>query len=412
MEGSGFDLGEGLREGLQSVGKGLVKIDQWCKASLGWLPNGGVVAADDAEVYSAKYRRGNGSVSYDPSDDLRQLIEDFPPGSILTNRTSLSKSGDEPITLISGDSVTAERVREIMITLQVVDLVGRDSDGASPLGALLAIAEAGGRVDVGEIGRHDKDVLTRYGLGENFRLQWPEVASPMSFPIPFVKPSFIVDPDVVAVVKSGVVVDSNGVIFLRNPERPERNESFEQKQKACEEIFNMLEEIVPSNRVLLSDENVLTQTGNDPVQLRQWYANPRRDGQENSEWGGFSCLTEQQVSSIKERFGPLPEQLPSEQVRSIALRLEMLVPMSSNDYFLNMYDHIVKGKDLSRETALTIESLGLGKAFYQGSSKPETKLGIHFEKGVVEVLLAGTFWVQVGHELSPVMTNPEQQPNP
>jgi len=396
MAGSG--LSEGLRQGLRSLGEGLVEVDKRCKAYFGLLPKTGVVAADDAENYTN-------------SDALRELINDFQPGYILSNGTTLSKSGDDPITLISGDSVTAERVREIMITLQIVDSVARRPDGASPLGALLAIAEAGGRVDVGEIGRHDEDVLTRYELGKTLRLQWPEVASPMSFPIPFVKPSFIVDPDVVAVVKSGVVVDSKGGIIIRNPERPERDESFEKKQKAREELVICLEKTVPPNRALFSDESVLSQTGNNPIKLRQWDANSLGDGEENSQWGGFSRLTQQQVSSIKERFGPLSQQLPSEQVRSIALRLEILVPMSSNDYFLNMYDHIVEGKELSRETALSIESLGLGKAFYQGSSTKETKLGIHFEKGVIEVLLAGAFWVQVVHELSPKMANPEQQPN-
>jgi hypothetical protein len=77
-----------------------------------------------------------------------------------------------------------------------------------------------------------------------------------------------------------------------------------------------------------------------------------------------------------------------------------------------MYDHIVGGEELSREIALSIESLGLGKAFYQGSSKPETKLGIDFEKGVIEVLLAGAFWVRMVRELSDLNGNPERQPTP
>jgi hypothetical protein len=405
MAGSG--LSEGLRQGLRSLGEGLVEVDKRCKAYFGLLPNGGVVAADDAEVYSAKYRRGNGSVSYDPSDDLRQLIEDFPPGSILTNRTSLSKSGDEPVTLISGDSVTAERVREIMITLQIVDTVARNSDGASPLRALLDIAEAGGRVDIDKIGDHDKDVLSRYGLGKTFRLQWPEVASPMSFPIPFVKPSFIVDPDVVAVVKSGVVVDLNDELILRNPERPERLEYIEKIGDFLEGEATYREGKLPSTRALCYDLSSLSKIGNNSIDLRQWNANPLGEGEENSPLG-FPRLSEQQVSSISERFGPLSGQLPSEQVRSIALRLEVLVQFES---FLELYEHIVEREKLSRNTALLIESLGLGKAFYQGSSKPETKLGVQFEKGVVEVLLAGACWFHNSNDPFLGMTNPERQPN-
>jgi hypothetical protein len=207
------------------------------------------------------------------------------------------------------------------------------------------------------------------------------------------------------------VVDSNGGIVLRNPERPERDESFEKKQKAREELVIHLEKTVPPNRVLFSDESVLTQTGNNPIELRQWHANPLGEGEENSLWG-FPRLTEQQTSSINERFGPLSEQLPSEQVRSIALRLEILVSASENSVFSKMYDHIVEGEELSRETALLIESLGLGKAFYRGSSKPETNLGIQFEKGVVEVLLAGARWFHNSNDPFLGITNPEHEPNP
>jgi hypothetical protein len=229
----------------------------------------------------------------------------------------------------------------------------------------------------------------------------------MSFPIPLVKPSFIVDSDVVAVVKSAVV-DSNGGIVLRNPERPERKEVIEKIGEIWAQEATRREGNLPPSRVLEYDYSVLTQTGNNPIDLRQWYANPLEEGQENSPWRGFRRLTQQQTSSIKERFGPLSEQLPSEQVRSIALRLELLVSASENSVFSKMYDHIVEGEELSRDTALSIESLGLGKAFYQGSSKPETNLGIQFEKGVVEVLLAGACWFRNGNDPFLGITNPER----
>ena len=412
MAGDGPSWVESVRRGVDKIGQGVEGIARGFEARAGRLPGAGAVPADSDEHYSEEAGRGKrgsgeGSGKYNPIADLRSLIEDFQPGSILNDGTSLSQSGDKPITLISGDPLSAGRVREIMITLQTVDTVARDSDGTSPLRAIYDVAQMGGRVQISAINRHDIDVLERYQLGKISRnLGWSDVSPLLPIQVPYQRQSFVLDPDVVSVARSGLMLEGDTQLGLRNPERPERDERLENIGKVNNEIARVLEEALPADQVLVDlIEPRLSKTGSDMITLRNWRKSLllARES-EPYEW---KLPTEAELHAIQQRFGSLSDRLSADNIRSVALRLEQLIPKAQQ--FEALYDHVSKGATLPNSTALLLESYGLGTAFYRGSSGSNTELGIQFKKGVVEVLLAGACWIpnQDGGFLG--LSNPEQQ---
>lgn len=404
---------ESVRQGFDKIGQGVEGIARGLEALAGRLPAAGAVPADSDENYSEESRRGKrrsgeGSGKYNPIPDLRSLIEDYLPGTILIDGTSLSQSGDKPITLISGDPLSATRIREIMITLQIVDTVAPDSDGTSPLRAIYDVAQMGGRVQISAINRHDVDVLERYQLGKiSSNLGWSDVLPLLPIQVPYQRQSFVLDPDVVSVARSGLMLEGDTQLGLRNPERPERDESLDKIGEVINRIARLHEKELPADQVLFDlIKPRLSKTGSDMITLRNWRESlllARGEGEPYER----KTPTDSEVHAIQQRFGSLCDRLSADSIRSVALRLELLI--SRAPQFEELYNHVSNGTTLSNSTALLLESYGLGTAFYRGSSGSNTELGIQFKKGVVEVLLAGACWFpnQDGGFLG--LFNPEKQ---
>lgn len=421
-----MELCRAVRQGVVSIGKGFEEIGRGFQRLQGGLSDAGIVEADAEENYpqsaadvTGRYQRlrtevirglrNNREKSDDSSQFLEDFIRDFKPGVILTDGTSLSRRGVESVTLISGDSLAADRIREIMITLQLVDTVARDLDGTSPLRAVYELAQSGGRMDSREMNPHAVDVLERYRLGKiSSDLGWSDVSPSLPIQVPYRKQSFILDPEVVAVAKSGIMLEGDNELVLRNPERPERDQRLEMLREINDKIARVLGETLSANEVLVGlIEPRLSKTGSDLITLRNWREKAliaREDGGPY-EW---RQPTDGERAAIDQRCGPLSDRLAADSIRSVALRLEQLIPQAQE--FEALYDHVSKGTVLSNDTALLLESHGLGTTFYRGSSGPDTQLGIAFEKGVVEVLLSGACWIpnQDGGFLG--LLNPEEAP--